>query len=424
MSIANRFPSTGIAKRSRTGTAVSLLAISGLTGCGDLLEVTLPGEIQEEALDNPSNAGALVTSLAGAFECAYTNYVLLSANVGDELMVAGSFSPFFPYDQRDVTPDFTDYAESSCESEGGLYTPLSIARWLADEASRRIEAFPEQEVPNKTSLLATAAAYAGYSYTIFGEGFCQAAFDGGPALDPAEVLALAEERFTRAIELAQAADDQDILNMARVGRARARLGLGNFAEAAADARQVHAGFVKLAERSEVTITRENKIYTLNHLERRTSVAPDFWNLEWKGTPDSRVDVIDTGEVGNDALTPLWLQTKYTSRSAPLPIATYDEARLIIAEAEGGPTAVAIINELHDDAGLPSFDPAMDGDVTAHLIQERSRELYLEGHRLGDMLRFDLPFPSGAQPWTARPYRETTCFPLPNVEINNNPNIQS
>lgn len=409
---------------SRVSLAVASAGLLGLGGCDQLLEVSLPGQIQEEELALPSNAGAMVTSLVGAFECAYTNYVHLSAHVSDEMMVAGSFSAFFPYDQRDVHPDYGTYAEAGCSSEGGLYTPMSMARWLADEALLRLEGFSDAEVPNRKALMATAAAYAGYSYLIFGEGFCQAAFDSGPALSPPQVLALAEDRFTRAIQLAEEADNLDMLNMARIGRARARLDLGNKPGAAMDARSVPAGYVKVANRSEVTATRENKIYVLSHLDGRSSVDPAFWDLTWKGTPDPRVAVIDAKKKGNDSLTPLWLQTKYTSRSAPVPIASWKEARLILAEAEGGQTAVDIINELHDAAGIPPYDPATDGPIEEQIILERSRELFLEGHRLNDMLRFQLPFPEGEQPWTGRPYRNTTCFPLPNVEIQNNPNIES
>ncbi|NIP58530.1 MAG: RagB/SusD family nutrient uptake outer membrane protein, partial [Gemmatimonadetes bacterium] len=69
-----------------------------------------------------------------------------------------------------------------------------------------------------------------------------------------------------------------------------------------------------------------------------------------------------------------------------------------------------------------YDSSTDGPVMDHLIQERARELFLEGHRHYDMLRFDLPFPSGAHPWNGRTYRGTTCFPIPSVEEDNNPNV--
>lgn len=399
------------------------LGVLAMAGCEGLLDVELPGQVEEEqALGSPRNASLLVNSAVAKFECAYTNYALLSGNVGDELMVAGSFSQFFPYDQRDVTPDYVNYAESSCESEGGLYTPVSKARWLADRALERIEEFPDDSVPDKTGLLAEAAAYAGFSYNVFGQSWCRAAFDEGPALQPGEVLERAEERFTTAIELGSQAGRSNIVNMSRVGRARARLLMGDDAGAVSDAEQVPADFEKVASRGTEDITRENKVYLLNNVQRRSPVGPDFWDLTWKDVDDPRVPAVQTGRAGNDGVTPWVRQEKYLSRNAPIPIATWDEAQLIIAEAEGGDRAADIINTLHDRAGLPDYDPGTDGPIQEHLVQERARELFLEGHRHYDMLRFDLPFPSGVQEWSGRPYRETTCFPLPNAEIENNPNI--
>ena len=114
--------------------------------------------------------------------------------------------------------------------------------------------------------------------------------------------------------------------------------------------------------------------------------------------------------------------------SPIPIARYAEAQLIIAEVSGGQTAVDIINALHAAAGLPAFDPATDGPVADHILQERQRELFLESHHLYDKIRFGDPF----LPVAGTPYQETgakggfygatTCLPLPLVEIDNNPNI--
>src|SRR5687768_18074061 len=55
---------------------------------------------------------------------------------------------------------------------------------------------------------------------------------------------------------------------------------------------------------------------------------------------------------------VWVQTKYTSLSSGIPIASYDEAQLIIAEADARSGnlngAIATINGLHTRAGLPPF----------------------------------------------------------------------
>ena len=59
-----------------------------------------------------------------------------------------------------------------------------------------------------------------------------------------------------------------------------------------------------------------------------------------------------------------------------------------------------------------------------LNEERRRELYLEGHRLGDVRRYNLPLsPAAGTPYAfGGVYGTQSCFPLPDVEKINNPNI--
>ena len=52
------------------------------------------------------------------------------------------------------------------------------------------------------------------------------AIDGGPLMTPAQTLALAETRFTDAIQLANTAGNTSIVNFATLGRARVRLDQG------------------------------------------------------------------------------------------------------------------------------------------------------------------------------------------------------
>ena len=122
------------------------------------------------------------------------------------------------------------------------------------------------------------------------------------------------------------------------------------------------------------------------------------------------------------MTPLWFQHKYASASTPIPIASWDEAQLIIAEAEGGQSAVDQINKLRLNVGLPLFSSTDPAVIQAQIIEERRRELYLEGHRLNDRLRFRLPWETGRSPNKNQRYGTLTCLPLPDVERDNNDNI--
>ena len=61
---------------------------------------------------------------------------------------------------------------------------------------------------------------------MLGTDFCTAAADVGPEMQPAESFTLAEQRFTTAIEAATRANTPNLLNAARLGRARVRLFMG------------------------------------------------------------------------------------------------------------------------------------------------------------------------------------------------------
>ncbi|MGV3710886.1 MAG: RagB/SusD family nutrient uptake outer membrane protein [Gemmatimonas sp.] len=399
-----------------------------LAACNDPLAVSRPGTVTPDNLSDPAAATLLVNSTISAFECAHTQYVMLSANFTDEMIASHSAEVFFTYDQRPQSlPDFQAYGSGGCANNGSLYVPLSQARFLADDSFRRLSAWTDAQVSDRPLKLATVAAYAGYAYTEFAEGFCSAAFDLGPEVLPPAMLALAEERFSAALQWAEAAGNSaaanSIASMARVGRARVRLNRGNAAGALQDAALVPAGYVRNAARAQGDATLQNKLFTLNAQSAYMSVDTAFQNVRFAGVGDTRVSVVNAGRRGGDGLTPLFIASKYASVSAPIPIARAEEAQLIIAELSGGQTAVGIINSLHAKAGIPAFSSSDATTITAQTREERRREFFLEGHRLNDMRRFRISLPSGAHPYTGIPYGTADCWPVPTVEIANNPNFR-
>ena len=110
------------------------------------------------------------------------------------------------------------------------------------------------------------------------------------------------------------------------------------------------------------------------------------------------------------------------------MATWEEAQLILAEVALDNNqlqeAVDIINTLHDRVGLGEFSSTDASEIREQLIYERSAELFLEGQHMQDLERFNLdlipapgtPFPHGGE------FSNQICFPLPEVEYLNNPNI--
>jgi starch-binding outer membrane protein, SusD/RagB family len=415
--------------RTMARMVAPLLLIGTLVGCDGLLEVEAPSQVIADDLENPTNAQLVVASAIADFECALGFYILSSSLLGDQLIDTQLAAATWDYDRRGFANARGAYADNTCNSTGnifGVYRPVSTARWAADNALRNLQNWTDGEVAgDRQELIATAAAYSGYSHILLGEGFCSAAVDVGPELTPNQVFALAEERFTQAMEVGQAVGRSDLVNMSRVGRARVRLNMGRTAEAVADARQVPDGFEKMANYSTASARSGNHPYRWINRFGWASVGPLFQELEVDGVPDPRVPATNTGQTGADAFTVVWSQGKYPTEGSPIPIATWREAQLIIAEVEGGQEAVDIINTLRDRHGLPHFQSSDPAAIRAQVIEERQRELFLEGHHIHDIVRFNLPLnpaPGTPYPIKGGTYGDTTCLPLPEVERENNPNI--
>src|SRR5438270_12871501 len=96
-------------------------------------------------------------------------------------------------------------------------------------------------------------------------------------------------------------------------------------------------------------------------------------------PDPRVAVrFDSATTMFDNRHGQWVQLKYANIGAPIRLATGTEAQLLIAEIQGGPTAVGIINTLHAAAGLPPFRGTDPGRIRRPLGYVRSGAVLLGG----------------------------------------------
>lgn len=435
---------TPIQRPRRTAGVLCLALAAALTACDPsaLLDVNAPDRVPAETLDDPKQAALMVNSTIADFECAYGAFVLVEAIISDEFADAQLGAAAWPYDRRDAnTQPGGIYGTSSCTSNQnpGVYTPLSTARWTADNALMKLQGWTDAEVgPDRTSLAATAALYAGFSYTALGMSMCEAAFDLQAQIDQPAMFARAEERFTTAIELAtQAGGIEDILNAARVGRARVRLYQGNLPGAIEDASLVPEGFVFDASTASDDNRRYNRVYAATAQFGLYTVDPQSRRLvtgsklpgdptDTDTVPDPRATVDSLATRAADPSQTIWAPAKYTGDDSPLPIARYEEAQLILAEAKGGADAVTIINDLRAAYGLPAYaGPTDAASITLLIADERRKTLFAEGFRNFDIQRLGLPLdpPPGAEyPVKGGTYGNTTCLPLPDVERFNNPNV--
>jgi hypothetical protein len=415
-----------------------------LAGCdvNKALSVDSPSRIPAGTLETPANAALLVNGAVSDFECAYGAYVVVGGLVGEELDDYTQTASRWPYDRRDVQSNQSMYSVNGCEGLG-VYTPLQTARVTANHVRTLLEGWTDADIPagnNRQVLIATAAAYEAWSILLLGEGFCSTVLttiDGANFAYAGETtrndaFKAAEDRFNQAITVAQAQGSAatSILDMALVGRARARQDQGNLAGARTDAALVPASFVFNATASAVSGRRNNRVFVeSNALGVNSSVGARYRTLN-----DPRVPVQNLNRP-NALGVPAWAQLKYTSVSSNIPMATGDEAQLIIAEADAASNSsntIAIINAFRAKGNEGTYTGATDAaSLLNEVVDQRRRALFLTGTNFGDIVRYKLTltpatgtnFPAG------QTYGSQSCvgdrrigLPLPDVERQSNPKL--
>ena len=409
------------------GLALAGALLAATAACDSLLDVDLPGQVEARELDNPGLAETLVLGAVADFECAFTSTSVATGLFADEWWTSSGLRNYNIWGSRNE--EVRNFGATGCEAfaSHGTWRPLQTSRFTALDAVDRIQGWDPGDVPNRDELMATARAYAGYSILLLSETFCEVAFSSSAAMPRSSGFEMAEEQFTQALSLARSAGVQDIEHMALVGRARARLNLGDNAGVEADASQVPVDYIRYATYATTTQRRRNKVAQRNNITQDMSVHPRFRDLEVDGVPDPRVPVEVTDGLGNDNITSLALQQKYASEAADKPFATGREAQLMLAEVRGGQAAVDIINALRADYDLPAFSSTDEAEIKRQVVEERRRELWMQGTRMGDMLRYtddelgEFTWETGLNQKN-EPYSSLTCLPIQDAERNANPNI--
>ena len=381
-------------------------------GCKGVLEVSNEQDILDKNLNNPDAVVPIMNGVIGDFALAYANAIDIVGLFGQELQHTGSFPTW-----REVE---TGIGTRPSGTGDQVYQNVSRAIWVADTAAVRFRAFlPDAE---KRYELATVLMWGGFAHFLLADNFCALTFHGGPAVTPKAGYERARAIFDDAVKVAAAAGRIDVLRGAYGGRARVRLMLGDFAGARDDARQVPQGYRLLALYG--NNTRENNAVTTlttTTIRREAGVHPRFYNdASFKADP--RTAFRDKGDTakGPDPTRKFVEQLKYTARDTPIPVFTWQEARLIEAEAElqlGNPAAAAaLISQVRVAAGLPPYAGAITATpVRAQLIFERQAELWLQAQGLNDWRRFNLTF---------SPQPRDQCFEIGQLEFDTNPNLRS
>lgn len=437
--------------RRSAALALTFLAAGAMTACDldEFLtvedpEVASPGSVRDPAALPVVYAGAIrdftwaysgTGSIGGGGD--NESNILLSGLLADELQHTGTFPTRREIDLRAVPTD----AQESTSDNGTLangYRNLHRARRAAETG----EALYAAADAGDSAERATLNSLAGYSYVLFGEIYCEGvpyssiALDGtvtyGSPSTRTETFNLAIQNFDRAIQIATGAGDTDAENLARVGKARALLNMGDAAGAAAEVAGIADDWEFILEHDANSAGQQNGVWAYSFNSGRYGVLDNEGGngLEWSSDPRSPL-VVDPRAAFDTDLGTYITQNKYPERDTDVVLADGREARLIQAEAALGTGAfIGYINAARAIDGLdPIADPGSEAAQTEVLFEERAHALYLTAHRLGDLRRMirqygygeDDVFPTGEYFRDGLQYGNDVNLPIV-VDETNNPNF--
>jgi len=462
----------------RATLAVALAGMATLAACNQdkLLtaptpDVVLPGDIASRAALPSAFASAV-----GDFQLAYAGGYggqtpLLDYNEGlaqmtalltDEMLNAETYNTRIEVDRRATTIINSTTLQT--------FQVVQQARATTDLVAERYRDLDPAN-PQRAEVQALAA----FMYVMIAESYCNGVptsrvlpdgtFQYGAPQSGTQLLNTAIAKFDSAITVAVAAgtNGSTALNLARLGKGRALLDLGNYAQAAAAVASVPSGFVYQIQHSETTGRQNNAFFAFNYLESRFTIANNeginglpFVTLDDPRAPVFRASALlgDSYKFGFDGSTPLFFTTKYFDYKSPTPLATGAEARLIEAEAalkagdvgtfltklNAARAAAPTYPSEPDQTSLPRESPdpltaaqiptTLNGRVDL-LFRERATTLFLTGHRVGDLRRLTYQYGRPTESvWPTGPYQDINPdkqgtnygndvnLPIPQEESNN------
>ena len=415
-------------RMTRLGAAgiLAAAASAGLWGCDGILDVDTGDVITPGDLDRagPAGVATLVNGMAGTVHVGFAAVARYSALLSDEMVLAGTFPDRAQVDRRRILDDNGALTDE-------FYAPLHAARFQADTTvmilRERLDDPDFQGVrATMEEGIARGTLYGGYTRIWLAETMCWSILTGAY---PEAAPLLPDERMGQAISILREAEEaatagglEEIRLAAILGQARARLWLGQFAEAAALADQVPRGFLFRAEFSRSNPDQYNPFYVVTWGDTDairwtvgdgtvTARGNEAWTYLGTFLALNLIRNRPAGFTSFQGSIPVLLQMRYGRAEAPIPIASGIEARLIRAEAHvrAGQTlqAQGILNDLRADFSLRAglvwgVNPAppagalpplvLTGSMSAdlHMVaDERARELWLTGDRQATARRFRL-----------------------------------
>ena len=415
-------------KRSLTVSAVAVAlgcaTTVGMSGCN--LDVANPSVIDAATFNPNSDGTTLSLSAQTNFFIAFQSVALYGGLISEELWSGAA--------RLQTNRLAARVFASTDDINGNFFAPLSLAIASNENAIAAL-----QGGPNAASdvNLARASMNLGFALELMAETMCAGVIQGGPQLSTTQLLDSAITRFTSAVTVATSAGASGaaIVNASNVGLARAYLQKGDYAHASQTATLVPASF----QANIVTSANVSTQNTLgNQLYRITAggqiVAPKLYRVG-----DSRLSIDSTRPGATLNGVAYVVQAKYNGYGDPIRLASGLEAQYIAAEAalhgsNNTSPAITLINARRTAGGQGAYSGGTDStSVIAELLNQRARDFWLEGKKLGDLRRNPsvalasvLTDPTSAPTYfpSKNPpaFGNTFCAPIPPQETSANPNF--
>jgi hypothetical protein len=440
--------------------------LAGMAACklGNLVGANqLPsGTVDPSTFQNPTGAMAMYENAMYTFQYAqvttqsvggtsgaatgsngaFVDYMLQSGVFTDELHAGNLGGPPGGYSSLPVWDSVDARTVNATGNPVGAYFELQNVRGASTLA---IEALTAYDPTAPSDLRGQLYALRGYAIVLMAEFYCSGVplstislggdYTYAPGSTTPQLYQAAIAQFDTAITLSP--DSIRVQNLARVGLARAELGLGQYAAAAQAVTLVPDNFQYQfnVDWSGANATTSQGIFSSFGSSTGATVADQEGGnglpFISSGDPRSAVQVAETSP--NLYGDPQYIPVKYggAARSImPITVADGTEARLIEAEAayqaQNYGTWLSKLNEARSivaDTLPPLTDPGADAARVTLMFQERAYDLFLTGHRQGDLRRlvsqYHLPqnqvYPTGQFPSAVPEYGSDVTVPVPNGE---------
>lgn len=454
----------------------------------ELVAVSDPERLRPEDLTGLGAVPALVAGATRQFVGGYSGFggdafLSASAVLTDEFYYGDTFTTRQAADLRSLQPPVLGNISD------GAYGSLHQARLNARRAYAVVEEFTSPATAAADAATQSQLrAIEGYVYVTLSEGWCgNVPFsripDSGPidpnAIEFAAGIGTTAMNDTAVARFNEAVSRNATNRLAAIGKGRALLNLGRYAEAAVAVAGVPDAYVFFLEHSTNTSAQNNPIsalqlngrYGVANLEGADSptglnrpdaptvgggfaapptTAPGAEGIPFRGLQDPRVPWQGRPSSGNGCFTAsirCWLNQNYPDFDSDVPLASGVEARLIQAEAayHAGDFVAMMkyLNDLRAAAAThlprlyprqvqvfsttlaPLVDPGTAVGRRDMIFRERALWLFNTGHRQGDLRRlirnYGVPsaqaFPSGPN-FRGGTFGNDVAYPVPFDEENN------